>query len=106
MARSIPYFSTFSKVRAFLRFATFGILVCAVPATFAQRGGGAGGHFGGGGHISSPHVGTPHAPAPVSVPHAAPPPTIVHVPGARVAGPPAGGAGTRNFVGVPPRVRI
>ena len=99
MARSVPY--RFVTLRFFLRAATAAAFVCAAPATFAQHGGGGAGHFGGGGHVSSPHVSPP-----VSVPHMAAPPTIVHVPTVRMAGPPAAGAGTRNFVTVPPRVHI
>jgi len=93
MARSIPYVST---LRYLFRSATVAAFVCAAPATFAQHGGGGGGHFGGGGHVSSPH-----ASPPVSLPHIAPPPTIMHVPAVRVAGPPAAGAGMRNFVAFP-----
>jgi hypothetical protein len=95
MARFAPHHRFFS-LKIPLGIAALAGLACAVPAAFAQHGGGhaggGGGHFGGGAHASAPHVSAPPAPhfeAPVRIP-----------------GPPAMGAGTRNFVAVPPAVHL
>jgi hypothetical protein len=104
MARYVPHFST---LRTFVWSAALAAFVCATPATFAQHGGGGGGHFGGGGHGSSPHVSSPGSGAHLSAPgvsgaHTAAPPRIVYIPPSiRVAGAPAAGIGTRNFVALP-----